>query len=146
VKGKGALAAIVVALASGVACANAGAKINCHSWSCVNRVLNQMQATVSRDDKFVRGFAKCLAEVPVTEYGDGSLGTFGYVWNPGSGGAPFNTTALDITASGKRPDGWLLQDACRTAKAPARDAVGSGPLFGPIAPEGSLSMFGGVNR
>ena len=145
-KGKGALAVVVAVLASSVACANAGAKINCHSWSCVNRVLNQMQTTANRDDKFVRGLSKCLAEVPVTEYGDGSSGTFGYVWNPGSGGAPFNTTALDITASGKTPDGWLLQDACRTAKAPARDGVGLGPLFGPIAPETSLSTFLGVNR
>jgi hypothetical protein len=56
----------------------------------------------------------CLGEYPVTDYGDPD-GTFGYVYDSGSGGLEFDTTALDVTNSGDTVGAWTLFDECNTA-------------------------------
>ena len=52
----------------------------------------------------------CEQEVPITQYGDPN-GTFGYVFD--SGGT-FDTTGLDVTATGDTVDAWFVFDGCNT--------------------------------
>ena len=113
--------------------ASAGAKINCHNWSCVNNNLNRMQATINRDDKFLSAFTACFTEMPVTSYS-------GYNYT-NQNATQTTTTALDITETGSSPEAWVMIDKCNKSKA-ARDHRSADSVFGPIAPAVSLSIFG----
>ena len=82
----------------------------------------------------------CLGEYPVTEYGDPS-GSLGYLFNDGSG-TPFDTTALDVTASGDAVGAWTLFDTCNSTStaniarahiARATDALAPSFLLHPVA-------------
>jgi hypothetical protein len=83
----------------------------------------------------------CLGEAPLTQYGD-PAGTFGYMFDNdaiGSGGDPFETTALDITESGDQIDGWALFDFCNTTSVASASAAQSSS----IAPRSEAGRFGG---
>jgi hypothetical protein len=69
------------------------------------------EGTISTLQSYDSTLATCLAEAPVTEYGDPS-GTFGYEYDNGS--ATLDTTALDGTASGDPVSAWILYDQCNT--------------------------------
>ena len=135
------IAALGAALGLGAGSAQA---ITCHSWSCVNSHLNSMQsalktdaAIISQDNRAIGNLANCLGESPLTRYGD-PAGSLGYVFDPGSGGAQFDTTALDVTNSGNTIGGWAMFDKCNTqttASFRRGHASAFSTAFGPIAPE-----------
>jgi hypothetical protein len=112
---------------------------NCHSWKCVNGKINSLQSQVNRDTRAVAIIAGCLAEVPVTAYGDPN-GSFGYAYDKGGGAATNDTTALDFTASGGSVSAWLLGDSCNSATTAfgiahsARQHAGSNPIAPMVMP------------
>lgn len=105
---------------------------NCHTVSCLNKEVKTLTKVVAVDTKFLSMLANCMREVPVSQYGDGTNHTFGYVYNPGGTASPYNTTALDVTNSGDRVSAWFMYDKCnRTGM--ARDHAAADTEFGPIA-------------
>jgi hypothetical protein len=93
------------------------------------------ETTIKDDDQELQTLVGCLAEVPLSQYGDPS-GTFGYVFNPSGGGTTFNTTALDVTITGDPVGGWALFDGCNRTKTAAGIRRSQG-----IAPALPLSSF-----
>jgi outer membrane murein-binding lipoprotein Lpp len=89
----------------------------------------RLERTVSSIGSYTAKLENCIHEAPVTDYGDGSTGTFGYVYDTG-GGNYFDTTALDETAVGDPVSGWVLLDGCNsqtvgTSRAGALATAGS---------------------
>jgi len=132
---------------SGVAVAGPAQAANCKSISCLQREVKSLTSQVKKlttevksDHKYVSSLQGCLSEAPITRYGDGTSGTYGYVYNPGNNQPTFDTTALDGTASGQQVSVWAMFDHCNTqTTAPARDAstrraMAEPSPFGPIAP------------
>ena len=87
---------------------------SCRSVSCLQKQVNQLQKVVIADTKYLYAFTKCMTEVPVSEYGDGSGGTFGYSYNSGNGSPPALTTAVDGTNPGTNVGSWLMTDGCNS--------------------------------
>jgi hypothetical protein len=156
--------ALTMLAAAGIALVSTeAAQAGCRGWRCINRQVtalrNQVnglrsqlsglssalvaadariasdETTINDDNQQLQTLFGCLAEAPLTQYGD-PLGTFGYVFNPGGGGSAFNTTALDVTISGGAVGGWALFDGCNTAKT-AAPVAGSGRMA-PALPLSSL--------
>lgn len=73
------------------------------------------EATLSSVNGFVGTFNRCAKEVPLTQYGD-PAGSFGYVWDDGTGSF-FDTTAVDVTASGDPVGAWFITDTCNQSAA-----------------------------
>lgn len=137
-----------VALAGAVAAGPANA--SCSTVSCLQKQVKTLSGQVKKLTKEVKANTKslktltgCLAEAPITRYGD-PAGSFGYVFNPGGGQPTFNTTALDGTPSGGTVSVWALVDKCNKQTTAARDmssgARRSGVMFGAIAPEFLLTQ------
>ena len=55
------------------------------------------QSELTALDKFVTKFFTCTDHTQLTQYGDPTTNTFGYVFDPGDGTATFKTSALDLT-------------------------------------------------
>ena len=62
---------------------------------CLNRYLTKLANGVNEAIETFDTFFQCTSYLPVTQYGD-LAGTFGYVFDPGTG-VTFKTTGLDIT-------------------------------------------------
>lgn len=103
------------------------------------------------DDEEVSALNTCLAEVPMTRYGD-SGGTFGYAFSPAAGVAELDTTGLDVTRIGTKVQAWALFDGCNTSTtlpttasvsraARADRAPVASSVFAPIARDASLAIF-----
>jgi hypothetical protein len=117
-------AAVVIALA-GASSADAKCGIKClnkkvnglsHQLSQAEATINQQAQQIAQSSQSVTELQNCLAEAPLTDYGDPS-GSFGYLFdNDGTGGDdPFFTSALDITSTGDTVNAWFLFDSCNTA-------------------------------
>ena len=106
-------------VAAGAGSANAATwPANCRTWTCVNGHLTRLhRVQVAQGVKLANlsrtlgGVLGCLAEGPITSYGDPS-GTFGYAFDNNDGLGPFLTSGIDWTTSGDPVDGWALFDIC----------------------------------
>lgn len=131
--------AVIAGLSATPSTAQAG---GCHSFTCVNRQVSGLQQQVRlervalRDQaSAMRGLFNCLAEVPVTQYGDPNQ-TFGYQFNSGDGSPIFGTSALDITQQvGGSVGAWFLIDRCnkKATRSTARAAGSVGNALSGIA-------------
>lgn len=77
--------------------------------------------------KQVRATFSCLADVPVTEFGD-PLGEFGYVFrfeNEAKAEEEVETSALDVPFQGEEVDAWFVIDRCNTAETASAQAAGA---------------------
>jgi hypothetical protein len=110
---------------------------NCHTISCLNGKLNSLTQKLNRDDRALGTLLSCLKEVPLSTYGN-PAGTFGYMFDKGSGVAPIDTTAVDVTNPGDTVNGWVLFDGCNSTTTAFHTA---GILGSAIAPEANLSPF-----
>jgi hypothetical protein len=139
-------AAVVIALA-GASSADAKCGIKCLNKKVngLSRQLSQAQATINQQSQQIaqsnQGLSElqnCLAEAPLTDYGD-VAGSFGYVFdNDGAGGDPtFFTSALDITSTGDAVNAWFLFDSCNTTTTASATAAKSA-----IAQRSALGSFG----
>ncbi len=82
----------------------------------------------------VNSLYSCLAEVPITEYGD-PLGEFGYVFRfeneEKHEPEEVETSALDVTFEGGEVGAWFLIDLCNTAETASTHAASG--VFAPAA-------------
>jgi hypothetical protein len=150
-RGKAGLALGVSILSLMVLTGSAGA-INCHSWGCVNRMLNGLRSQINGlhsqlngDEQYINTLSSCLMELPVSEFGS-PVGTYGYVYNNGTGS--MYTTALDVPAGSTTVNNWVMYDSCNTqvlASVRRAHSMGDG-VFGPIAPEAQLPIFQPASR
>jgi hypothetical protein len=98
---------------------------------------NKVLAARSRS---LMAFVGCLQYVNLTQYGD-AAGTFGYTYDSMDGGvsAPFQTTAIDVTADGDDHASFLILDPACGARS-ARSSVRGARSFGAglSLPEGAI--------
>jgi hypothetical protein len=80
--------------------------------SSLSGQVSSLQGQLAAADRTLGTITNCLAETPVTQYGDPS-GTFGYVFS-NDGFSSFFTSALDGTAPGHHVGAWFLVDSCNT--------------------------------
>lgn len=109
----------------------------------VTRELHRAEQTISSNASVYNRFSSCLGETPVNNYGDLSGGTYGYVYDAGSGTTQ-NTTGLDITNPGDTIGSWMLTNTCNsvtTAFTTARSHVErrSVPIISVDAPFGHFA-------
>ena len=102
------------------------------------RVADQLQR------RGLNRFVNCVGESALTEYGDSSGHTFGYVYNPGAGGGTFDTGAIAPTESGTTVNEWGLYDKCNTTSSPSLRRAHVARMSGPIAQEGSPFAAGAL--
>jgi hypothetical protein len=114
--------------------------ISCHSWKCVNRQLNSLHSQLRADQRYINTLSSCLSELGVTQYGS-TVGSYGYVYDGGTGST--YTTALDLAGGTTPVDHWVMYDSCNVQVfASARRARrAAAAVFGPIAPEGPVSIL-----
>jgi hypothetical protein len=136
--------ALAVAVVVSALAVPAGAQASLRSQvRTLQREVKSLQSAVKADTKYVDALKACVAEAPLTDYGD-SAGTFGYVYDLG-GGNYIDTTALDQTAAGDDVSFWLLGDACNSqvtasaTTASIRSSAARG-AFAPLAQEYSLPL------
>lgn len=63
---------------------------------CLNRYLTRLANGVNEALDTFDSFFRCTSYLPITQYGDPTGATEGYVYDPGTG-VTFKTTALDVT-------------------------------------------------
>jgi hypothetical protein len=63
---------------------------------CLNRYLTRLANGVNQALGTFDDFFRCTSYLPITQYGDPTGATEGYVYDPGTG-VTFKTTALDVT-------------------------------------------------
>jgi hypothetical protein len=107
----GVLAAAIITLAVG-ASAQARPWAHCHNWSCVNKHLNSLHKTAARTSRRVNHLLTCMAEAPLTQYGDPTGVGGGYLYRPKDNSGGFTTAALDLTQPGDPASGRFLLDTC----------------------------------
>jgi len=66
---------------------------------CLNRYLKSLARGVNKALNTFDTFFQCTSYLPITQYGDPTTGTFGYVFDNNDGTGPFLTSALDITVN-----------------------------------------------
>jgi hypothetical protein len=157
------LASAAASAAAGLALAGVGAAAaaSCSTIACVEKqvtaltkqlkkdttALKTANTELTADHKTITALNQCLVEFPLTRYGDTTAGSFGYVFNPGSGGTNLNTTALDVTHTGTSVQAWGLLDGCNasttlpTGASADRARAYMAGVFGAIAPAAPLTIF-----
>ena len=147
-----ALAAALTVLASGTS-----AQAGCNTAKCLNKkirtlstqvtqlqqTVTQQAATIQQTQQGLNTVVNCLAEAPLTQYGD-PAGDFGYQFDNNQSPTVediIGTTALDVTQPTDTVDGWALFDACNTTTTASASATRSS-----IAPSSGANLFGGAPR
>ena len=133
---KGAFVSTLAVAALGVVPA---AQASCNV-QCLTSKVAKLTRAVNDDTRALRILNHCLGEVPVSEYGDRTSNTFGYVWN-NSDGTSFDSSALDVTNSGDPVGSWFMTDRCNTSSNVTTNVVhASRAAVGPLVSELSLSL------
>lgn len=89
----------------------------CRNVGCLQRQVNRLTSILKIDTKYMAILANCLSEVPVSDYGDQSGGTFGYVYDNGDGTSQ-DTSAMDVTNPGTQVGAWMMTDSCNAQPGP----------------------------
>lgn len=134
--------AVVVVVAAFLALC-AGAQATC-GVSCLNHKIKSLTTALHKAERLIsynaavyNRFVNCVGESALTQYGDESGNTFGYVYDRGTGGGTFDTGAIAPTQVGTPVNEWGLYDKCNTSSSPSLRRAHIARLSGPIAAEGS---------